>query len=224
MTDHNHTPSVEGTAADQKPKKWHQREKVQPFLFVAGVLIYLLIGLILWSGLDWYINPHSSGQKKDLIQALGLIMAGLAGAGGIYFTWRNLAMTKRNMEDTQETTQRQLDAAQAQLRIAQEGQVTERFTKAIDQLGEEDDNDEPRLEIRIGGIYALERIAKHYQEPSLEDYGPVMEILTAYIRENAKWTPVLDRGYRALSGTAQRFYAGSCIRTSENSSSRHLSE
>jgi hypothetical protein len=75
------------------------------------------------------------------------------------------------------------------LRVAQEGQVTERFTKAIDQLGEEDDNDAPRLEIRIGCIYALERLAKHYQEQSSEDYGSIMEILTAYVRENAKWTP-----------------------------------
>jgi len=116
-------------------------------------------------------------------------MAGLAGIVGVYFTWRNLAMTQHNMEETQKNTQEQLNTAQAQLRVAQEGQVTERFTKAIDQLGEEDHNDAPRLEIRIGSIYALERLAKHYQEQSSEDYGSIMEILTAYVRENAKWTP-----------------------------------
>ena len=33
------------------------------------------------------------------------------------------------------------------------------------------------------GIYALERIAKE----SREDYWPVMEILTAYVREHAPW-------------------------------------
>lgn len=39
----------------------------------------------------------------------------------------------------------------------------------------------PNLEVRIGAIYALERIA----EDSLRDHIQVMEILCAYIRENA---------------------------------------
>ena len=37
------------------------------------------------------------------------------------------------------------------------------------------------MAIRLGGIYALERIAKD----SEKDHGPIMEILTAYVRENA---------------------------------------
>ncbi len=41
---------------------------------------------------------------------------------------------------------------------------------------------EPNLEVRIGAIYALERIAR----TSLDDHIQIMEILTAYIRENAK--------------------------------------
>jgi hypothetical protein len=177
----------------EKEKSWFeiQIDKLwfQVLVFVISLLVYLLFGLFLWWVLDQYIKPQDSGEKKDLIQALGWIMAGLAGIVGVYFTWRNLKATQRNMENTHKSTQEQLNTAQAQLRVAQEGQITERFTKVIEQLGEEDDNDEPRLEIRIGGIYALERIAKHYQEHSPEDYGPIMEILTAYIRENAKWAP-----------------------------------
>ena len=37
------------------------------------------------------------------------------------------------------------------------------------------------MAIRLGGIYALERIAKD----SEKDHGPIMEVLTAYVRENA---------------------------------------
>lgn len=40
---------------------------------------------------------------------------------------------------------------QENLKIAQEGQITERFTRAIEQLGN------PATEIRLGGIYALGR-------------------------------------------------------------------
>ena len=59
--------------------------------------------------------------------------------------------------------------------MAQEGQVTERFTRAIEQLGHEE------MEVRLGGIYALERLAKD----SEKDHGPIMEVLTAYVREKA---------------------------------------
>ena len=58
------------------------------------------------------------------------------------------------------------------VRAAEEGQITERFTKAIEQLGQEG---EGKMAIWLGGIYALERIAKD----SEKDHGPIMEILTA---------------------------------------------
>ena len=61
-----------------------------------------------------------------------------------------------------------------------EGQITDRFTKAINQLGEAAP---AKLAIRLGGIYALERIARD----SKRDHWPIMEVLTAYVRENAPW-------------------------------------
>ena len=71
-------------------------------------------------------------------------------------------------------------------------QVTERFTRAIDQLGESDDDGEPRIEIRPGGIYALERIAADslaMENYPGRDYATVMEVLTAYVRENTLRAP-----------------------------------
>ena len=52
--------------------------------------------------------------------------------------------------------------------------------KAIEQLGKE-------LDMRIGGIYALERIARD----SAKDHPTVMEVLTAFIREHSReqWPP-----------------------------------
>jgi len=68
-----------------------------------------------------------------------------------------------------------LKATQESLKVAQEGQITERFTRAIEQLGSD------KLQIRLGGIYALERISTE----SKKDYWPIMEILSAYIRKNS---------------------------------------
>lgn len=61
------------------------------------------------------------------------------------------------------------------LRQNRRGQLTERFTKAVEQLGD------ARLDIRLGGIYALEGIARE----SRELHGPVIELLTAFLREHA---------------------------------------
>ena len=58
------------------------------------------------------------------------------------------------------------------------GQITERFGRAIEQLGDE------RTAVRLGGIYALERIAHE----SSEEHGPIVEVLTAYVRENSRWS------------------------------------
>jgi hypothetical protein len=54
--------------------------------------------------------------------------------------------------------------------------VTDRYTKTVEQLGSE------KLDVRIGGIYALERIA----HDSARDHPVVMEVLTAFIREHAR--------------------------------------
>jgi hypothetical protein len=79
-------------------------------------------------------------------------------------------------------TYQQVQTGRRQLHVAQQGQVTERFTRAIDQLGNEN------LDVRLGGIYALERIARD----SPDDQATIGEILTAYIRTHAPWPPRLD--------------------------------
>jgi hypothetical protein len=118
---------------------------------VLGVLaLFAVLVVVLLALLDWYIAPSSAEQKQAFVVTLAQILGGAALLFGLYFTWRTL-------------------------QVDREGQITERFTRAIDQLGSE------RLEIRLGGIYALERIARD----SERDHWPIMEVLTAYIREHA---------------------------------------
>jgi hypothetical protein len=69
--------------------------------------------------------------------------------------------------------------AYRQLQVNREGQITERFTRAIDQLGHSE------LDVRLGGIYALERIAND----SSHDRATVAEVLAAFVRSHAPWPP-----------------------------------
>ena len=59
-----------------------------------------------------------------------------------------------------------------------EAQLADRLTQAVDQLRDRN------LEVRLGGIYALERLAR----TSESEYWPIMEILTAFVRERTSVT------------------------------------
>jgi uncharacterized protein YjbI with pentapeptide repeats len=69
-----------------------------------------------------------------------------------------------------------------QLRVTREGQITDRYTRAVDQLGSK------YLDVRLGGIYALERIARD----SPHDRATIEEVLSAYVRGHAPWPPALS--------------------------------
>ncbi|MFG6105352.1 pentapeptide repeat-containing protein [Leptothoe sp. EHU-05/26/07-4] len=60
-------------------------------------------------------------------------------------------------------------------KLTEDKNVTDRFSKAVEMLASE------KIEVRLGGIYSLERIARD----SKEDHPVVMEVLTAFIREKS---------------------------------------
>jgi hypothetical protein len=59
--------------------------------------------------------------------------------------------------------------------LSRRGQATDRFTKAVEQLGH------ATVDVRLGGIHALGRLARD----SRTYHGPVLEVLSAYVREHA---------------------------------------
>jgi hypothetical protein len=72
-----------------------------------------------------------------------------------------------------------------QIGVTQETQITDRYIRAIELLRTRTDKGiKTPIESRLGAIYALERIALD----SSRDHWTVMEVLSAYIRENSKAT------------------------------------
>jgi Pentapeptide repeats (8 copies) len=116
-------------------------------------------------------------REQDKLQndARGALLQGLGGAVlllGAYFTWRQV-------QTNREQVQQNAAATRDQLKLTREGQLTERFTRAVDQLGSD------HLDVRLGGIYALERIARD----SPPDRVTIGEVLSAYVRGHAPWPP-----------------------------------
>ena len=148
-------------------------------LGLAILLLAVLVGLALWKVPEWQIAPArdrvqaeeqlSPAERllldKELFQAenaarstLALILGAAGLLAGLSIAWRRFE-------------------------ISRELRSHERFASAVEQLASERSDGSARTETRLGGIYALERLANE----SEREYWPIMEVLTAYVRENAAW-------------------------------------
>ncbi|MFF0770897.1 pentapeptide repeat-containing protein [Nonomuraea wenchangensis] len=156
-----------------------RRRLPSPHTILLAAALLLLAGLVwvLGPGARWVVDLDVDVTKlpeKDLAAAADAvrgralaIATGLVALAAVYYTARNAETARRAVELTQQTSTRTLE-------LTEQGQVTDRYTKAIQQLGDSDN-----LHIRIGGIYALERIARD----SERDHGTVQEVLSAFVRE-----------------------------------------
>ncbi|MUG96935.1 hypothetical protein F7734_33185 [Scytonema sp. UIC 10036] len=142
------------------------RDRFKALLHPSSLIALLLIGvfgiiLLIWILPQRYINSLDIPDIKERVTlenaSRGTLTQGLTGVmlfTTAFIAWRNLVATE-------------------------EKQVTERFSKAVEQLGNEN------IHVRLGAIYALERISKD----SDKDYWQIMEILTAYVREISPYPP-----------------------------------
>jgi uncharacterized protein YjbI with pentapeptide repeats len=120
-----------------------------------------------------------SKLENDVRTTLLQGVAGLLVVVGGIATWRQLDTNRLQLRQT-------LEANRRQFALTREGQITERFTHAIEQLGGEN------LDLKVGGIYALERIARDSRSDSIA----IREILAAYVRGHSRW-PSDKRGLAA---------------------------
>jgi hypothetical protein len=130
-----------------------------PLAGMVALVVVLACVLIIPQWLvRWELGtPAPTLSAADRVKAINdvrtTLLQGIGGAVlllGAYFTFRQLA-------------------------IAQQGQVTERFTRAIEQIGANATKEQ------VGGIYALERI----MVDSARDHGAIVEVLVAFLQEHA---------------------------------------
>jgi uncharacterized protein YjbI with pentapeptide repeats len=155
--------------------------------WLAGTMIALLMLVVIWflfvPAADW-LARHDVGAAGGATLAtarnaargsLLTLSAGLVASGALVFTARNFTLSRRIFE------------------LSEQGQVTDRYTKAVEQLGSD------KLAVRVGGIYALERIAYD----SERDHSTVIEVLATFIRERSRRTADSQQGEQAPeSGSA----------------------
>ena len=144
------------------------------YLMVAGVvLIGTITGLSYWGNQvlkDWVTlqqDPTDASKKKfdaslEIAKAIVGGVGTIATIGGGFFVLWNVRLTQTRL-------------------------ITERFSKAVEQLGSD------KIEVRLGGIYALERIA----QDSDRDHWTIMEVLTSFIQEKTSMKLITGEKIRA---------------------------
>ena len=142
----------------------------------AGVLALALLWALFVPLADWLARTDvgsvgGSLHETAVDNARGRLLtlgAGLVAVSALVFTALNFRLLRRNSEQADQWQRRTYE-------LTEQGQVTDRYTKAVEQLGSD------KIDVRIGGIYALERIARD----SAKDHPTVMEVLAAFIREHS---------------------------------------
>lgn len=166
-----------------------------------AIFILLIIGAIViigfWLGVGWpgelpdnfsnlltveAVNDYIEYKEQiraTQLQYLTTLAASLGAIGvifNLYYTGKREEAFNKSAIAANKSANAALENAKAALKnaqAAQDKQITERFTKAVEQLAS------PEIAVRLGGIYALERIANN----SKDDHWTIMEVLTAFVRE-----------------------------------------
>jgi uncharacterized protein YjbI with pentapeptide repeats len=188
---------------------WPVRRRTQVTLFTVVFVVLATWGLTslgvlptvdqrTWDRTGRYVRAHWGGI---LLLALAVVAAVLA-VSVLHSWWRDRRRPAGSQADgagardwTKITAQvtaftalaaliftgLSLWASRSQLAIAEEGQLTDRYSRAVDQIGA---SGPENLQVRLGGIYALERLAND----SRRDRDSIVDVLSAFVRSTSPRT------------------------------------
>ncbi len=150
----------------------------------ANVLILMLLAALIWSAVSAekeLMTWRYWTNETERLRNLSLMMTGLfaipISVFGLFLVSRRTAANELQAQAQlaqAENLSNQIQNLSDQLRLGEQAQITDRFTKAIEQLGSKETS------IRLGAIYALERIGFD----SVRDVQAIIEILAAFVRNN----------------------------------------
>ena len=108
------------------------------------------------------MGPMTDVEISEIVRNWAIVVGGFIGICLAW--WRAVALNRQSRAQQQQAT------------IAQRGHITEVFKDAVEQLG----ND--KLEVRLGAVQTLVRIVEDFSEFE----GPILRLLTAYLREQGE--------------------------------------
>jgi hypothetical protein len=157
--------------------QWFTKFSLSIGLIFLGICVFFVLQP------QYLVPDHKSISVKDRVELENKVrttwIQAISGLGlfvAAYSAWLNYQSSQRKLEVDKETFEKNF-------KILDSKQITERFSKAVEQLG-----NEASITVRLGGIYSLEKIA----QDSKNDHWTIMEVLTAFIREKSDDNRELD--------------------------------
>lgn len=170
----------------QAVKRIFMTSLVVGMVFVAGVPYLWSLPKAQVDELQRRLPPHSKLTLLEQSEMIDKYRNNLVGNIGTLATIVGGIVLFLNFRIAQERLGIDTAKIDNDAKLAESRLTTERFSKAVEQLGSEN------LHIRLGGIYSLEKLTG--DSPS--DYWVIAELLTAFIREQspAREFWLLERG------------------------------
>ncbi len=138
--------------------RWKSRSGLKRTYYVLASIVVSIFFYSFWFIFPEFLDKIDDGDTSFYNLSLA-VFAILSGFGAVFGFYTSIIKTE----------------------TAEQGQITDRLNKAIENLGKITEKGDPVIEVRIGALFALERIA----QDSIRDHIQIMEILCAYIRHNS---------------------------------------
>lgn len=176
-------------------------------IVLAAVALALVgAGLAVWLILAYGGGSGADRARLDALRTAGTIVIGTGGAAALWLAARRqrtgeIALMQKDLDQLQTDRSFALQerAARATEEDAAERRVTDLYAKAVEQLGSD------KAPVRLGGMYALERLAQNVSEQR----QVIVNVLCAYLR--MPYDPdagtVENKQEREVRLTAQRLLA-----------------
>jgi uncharacterized protein YjbI with pentapeptide repeats len=186
----------------QSVKDWFKKNYVAIVWGLGGILACLafwkyiaeialsLVGIVDRLEAAAWTSGADAEVIKNLAYATAVLGGILAASTTLLFSLLRVWINDRNVQAAERTT-----------KATEEGLITDRINTAVAGLGAEKnvktkykketvEHTEPNLEVRTGALFALQRI----MEDSDRDRPQIIQIISAYIRNNAGYARELPKG------------------------------
>jgi uncharacterized protein YjbI with pentapeptide repeats len=144
---------------------------------VTGVVMVVasttaVVTVLWWAGTRGLTGTELVTARLDALRVGLSIAVGGGGVFALYLAWRRQRSTEADLDNRERAHALQEWVATASEADAEARRITDLYTKAIDQLGSD------KAPVRLGGLYALERLAQDHEEQR----QVIVNVLCAYLR------------------------------------------
>jgi hypothetical protein len=152
-------------------------------LLSVGTGLVLLVALVMPTLIVTSASvPDTAGRLKlqnDVRATLLQAVAGILFLVTAFVAWRQLQISQEQLNARYEELSQVAESNARQLHVTYEQQITDRFARAVDQLGSDN------VQLRLGALHSLGRLALN----STHDREAIYAMLASFVASRASWSP-----------------------------------